>query len=168
MSLGRMGLLVVGLVASFAMQAEANVIPVGSGSNTATVVINFKDGMAYEFAVSFDGATTGMGLLDIIQSQTTLTTVRQNFGWGWFVDGIGFEGRSNVGFGGGDDWWQYWNRESESAEWAASFIGATDREVTDGVWDGWVYGRATAPVVPEPSSILILGAAGSLLLRRRA
>ncbi|MGE5609801.1 MAG: PEP-CTERM sorting domain-containing protein [Bacillota bacterium] len=167
MSWFRMGMVTVGLAMATAMQAEATVIPVGSGNHQAAVVINFKDGAAYEFAVSFDGTTTGMELLDIIQSQTSLTTVKQDFGWGAFVDGFSFEGHSNAGFGGGDDWWQYWTKESSSADWNASFTGVSDRIVSDGAWDGWVYGRATAPVVPEPSSLVVLSVGASLLLVRR-
>lgn len=161
------GLLAVGLLAGLALQASASVIPVGSGNHQAAVVINFKDGAAYEFAVSFDGTTTGMGLLDIIRSQTTLSLTLQDYGWGALVDGIGFDGHSDVGFGGGDDWWQYWTRESGSEDWKTSFAGAADRVVNDGAWDGWVYGRATAPIVPEPSSWIVLSAGASLLLVRR-
>jgi hypothetical protein len=162
-----MGLAAAGLMAGLGMQAEASVIPVGTGSQQATVVINFKDNAAYEFAVSFDGTITGMGLLDLIESQTTLTAVKQDFGWGLLVDGFEFQGHSNVGFGGGDDWWQYWTKDSDSAEWQASFIGAADRVVSNGTWDGWVYGRATGPVVPEPASMILLSAGGSFLLLRR-
>src|SRR5687768_13948639 len=119
-------LVLVGLIFS-SMAAQAAPLAVGSGSNTANVVINFKDGAAYEFAVSFDGTPTGIGLLDIIEAHTTLDTVRTAFGNSSFIDGISYDGHANTGFGGGEDWWHYWTKADDASAWVSSMIGASDR-----------------------------------------
>ena len=102
--------------------AEASLLrqTVGSGANQAHVVVAFGDGANFIFDVNFDGATTGLGLLDIIEADTTLTTVRQVFSFGTLVDGITFDGHSNIGFGGGDNFWHYWVREEEADPWGLS------------------------------------------------
>jgi len=145
--------------------AEATVIPVGSGSKEASVQIDFADGAFYTFGVAFDGPMTGMGLLDIIEANTTLTSVRTDFGWAVMLDGFTYDGHSNIGYGGGEDWWHYWAKDSGQSPWAYQMKGALERIVSDGSWDGWVYGRAEAPI-PEPATALLLCVAGSLLLRR--
>jgi hypothetical protein len=165
--MARLGLFVVLLVSFLPSIAWAQPIVVGSGDNTAHVVINFDDGAAYEFAASFDGAQTGIGLFDVIEAETTLETVRVPFGLSTLIDGIIYEGHADVGFGGGDDWWHYWIRASADAPWVESMVGAADRVVTDGAWDGWVYGSALPPNVPEPTALALLGAAMLALARRR-
>ena len=58
----------------------------GSGENEANVVIEFSDGGLYTFEVGFDGTTTGLGLFDVIEAETTLTTVRDDFGFEEFPE----------------------------------------------------------------------------------
>lgn len=165
--LGGVSRIVAGCVLVVAGSAIGSVIEVGSGGKTAGLVVNFKDGAAYEFRVHFDGEMTGMGLLDVVEAHSALVVQKQDFGWGVFVDGLAFEGHRNAGYGGGDDWWQYWTRGGVEQEWEASMIGASDRVVLSGQFDGWVYGRATEPVVPEPVGIVFFVATASLLMRRR-
>ena len=167
----RLGLIVV-LLGSFLGSFSSTVawgqpIAVGSGGNTAHVVVNFEDGAAYQFAVSFDGTQTGIGLFDVIEAETTLETVRVPFGLSTLIDGISYEGHSNQGFGGGDDWWHYWTKASIDAAWMESMVGAADRVVTNGSWDGWVYGSALPPTVPEPGAVMLLGAGAIVALSRR-
>jgi hypothetical protein len=155
-----------------AATAGGSPIEAGSGDNHATLVINFGDGANYVFDVAFDGAPTGLGLFDIVEDWTTLTTVRNDFGWGVYVDGIAYEGHSNAGYGGGEDWWHYWIKDTETAAWESPMdFGASGRLVSNGSYDGWVFGSADVPVVaPDPATLglLALGAAGALLRRRRA
>jgi hypothetical protein len=110
---------------------------------------------------------TGTGLFDIIEAHTALDTARASFGDSTFIDGISYDGHANQGYGGGDDWWHYWTKSDSASPWVSSMVGASDRVVTDGAWDGWVYGSGLAPVVPEPAGVILLGATTLLLARRR-
>jgi hypothetical protein len=152
-------------------------IAVGSGESTSNVVINFGDGAEYHFEVAWDGSPDGFGLLDIMEAATTLTTVRQSFDFGGgpvvFLDGISFEGHSDIGYGGGDNWWHYW--VGGPGNWSSPFdFGADDNLAVDGSWEGWVYGSALEPslpsaVVPEPASMVmaVVGLAVGVTGRRR-
>lgn len=150
----------------FALEARADTIEVGSGANQASLLVNFGDGAVYTFGVLFNGTTTGIGLFDLIEAETSLTTVRQTFGSDTFIDGISFDGHSNIGFGGGENWWHYWTMDTPPT-WDVSFISASSRVIEDGDSDGWVYGNANAPV-PEPSAVLLLAGGAVLMLRRRS
>ena len=144
--------------------ATAVPIEVGTGENSAELYVEWGDGYIAEFIVDFESASiTGLGLFDIVEAQTTLTTVREDFGWGVFIDGIEFNGHSNIGFGGGEDWWHYWIKDAGETQWTSPAFGAVDRILYDGYSDGWIYGRAGA--VPEPAT-LALFALGGLLLRK--
>ena len=148
--------------------AIATPVEVGTGDNIADLYIEWSDGYIAEFIVSFEElSVTGIGLFDIVEAETTLTTIREDYGWGIFIDGIEFNGHSNVGYGGGEDWWHYWIKDAGESEWAAPVFGTADRIVYDDDADGWIYGRAGAPI-PEPCTIALLGLGGLLLRKRRA
>jgi len=132
-------------------------LEVGTGVNAASVYIEWSDGFTAEFLVRFgqteSDTTTGLGLMDVIEAETELTTVRGDFGWGEFVDGISYQGHSDAGFGGGEFWWHYWENDAGSrADWVASATGAGGRVVAHGDADGWIYGygRAAAPASENP------------------
>jgi len=143
---------------------QATPIEVGSGDNTAGLYIEWKDGFSMKFLVSFpEESITGMELIQRVADATPLTIVVNDFGFGRFVDGIAWEEHANAGWGGGEDWWHYWTKEG-GHNWASSMIGASDRVVVDGAWDGWVYGRAG---IPEPATLLLVGL-GVMFVRRQA
>ncbi len=158
------------LTMAVAATACAEPMAVGTGEHSALLKINFwEDGPPaydYEFLVSFDGTATGLGLFDIVEAETTLTTVRQDFGFGIFIDGISYDGHSHVGYGGGEKWWHYWTRDAGETDWTFSFVGVNERVVADGDADGWTYGRSGGPV-PEPATLAVLGAGLAGLLARR-
>jgi hypothetical protein len=145
-------------------------VNVGDGASTSYVQIVFKDGAAYQFNVAYDSATNGIDLLNVIESAGIgFAADIQNFGFGDFVNGLSYDGHANSGYGGGEDWWHYWVREAESEPWVSpATYGASGRTVSDGSWDGWVYGDALDPTaVPEPTTLAILGGAVVLMRRRR-
>jgi len=145
--------------------AIATPIEVGSGDNSAGLYIEWGDGYIAEFLVKFEETTvTGLGLFDITEAETSLTTVRDDFGWGVFIDGITYDGHSDSGFGGGEDWWHYWIKDAGESFWTSPSFGAVDRIVEDGDCDGWIYGRAGVPI-PEPVTIALLALGGIILWR---
>jgi len=156
---------IIALLAIVNSVAVAIPLEVGAGENSAELYIEWDDGYVAEFIVGFEDVTvTGLGLFDIIEAQTTLTTVREDFGWGVFIDGITYDGHSNIGFGGGEDWWHYWIKDAGASEWTSPAFGVADRMLYDGDADGWIYGRAGT--VPEPAT-LALFALGFFVLRKR-
>jgi len=147
----------------------AAIIPVGSGDHRAIVVINWSDGGVQDFDLAFSSESiAGMEAFDLIEAETTLTTVRQDFGWGVFIDGISFRGHSDVGYGGGEDWWHYYVRDAGEPAWTTPSYGVADRTLTDGDADGWVYGSVDPPHVPEPAAGTLLAVAAAAVLRRRS
>ncbi len=144
------------------MATPVDLIEVGTGSSHAQVCIDFKDGASYTFDVAFDGVKYGLDLMDTIEASTTLTTVRIYDGL--YIDGFSYDGHSDAGWNGGEDYWHYWVHEADTP-WAYSQVGAFDRQVQDGSVDGYVYGRATAPA-PEPATALLALLAAGMLCRR--
>lgn len=164
----------LGAWALFAWASPALSLPVearaGSGPDTAAVVVEFGDGAEFLFEVNFDIESTGVALLETLADEIAqFSIVTQEFDFGVFVDGIAYQDHSDQGFGGDENFWHYWTRSAADAAWEIASVGASDRIVSDGFWDGWVYGRAGAPV-PEPGSatLLALGLTGLLVCARRA
>ncbi len=157
--------------------ADAAITQLGFGTNNSHLVINFSNGAIAQFEVSYNDVLlsgTGKALMDYVESQTALETVQNEFNFGegpiFFLDGISYEGNSNSGFGGGDDWWQYWVWDPSDESWTSPGFGFSDRLIEDGSWDGWVYGSSAPPVlIPEPGTLLLsLFGMGYLFHRRRA
>ncbi|HUU85849.1 MAG TPA: PEP-CTERM sorting domain-containing protein [Phycisphaerae bacterium] len=166
-------IVVAGLLALLVapVAARADTIQVGEGVNQAEVWIEFKDGAMYTFEVAFgtgpESTVTGLELFDIIEADTTLYTVRQDYGFGVFIDGIYYYDDGNEGYLGGEDWWHYWTMETDDSTWVAPPYGAVDRIVEDGDSDGWVYGKAYPPgEVPEPASLALLLTGVAFVVRR--
>ncbi len=136
----------------------------GTGDNTAYVVIDFADGAEYAFGVCFDGQTTGDVIHHLLDDETGLEVEFQDYGFGELVTGLSYDGHSNSGYGGGDDWWHYWISD-DGESWTSPEYGISDRVVVDGSWDGWVYGSAGEPI-PEPTTAALLFMGGVLLRRR--
>jgi hypothetical protein len=136
-----------------------DVVEVGSGVNEASVFIEWSDGFTAEFLVTFgadeEDTITGLELLDIIEAETELTTVREDSGWGVYVDGISYERHSDAGYAGDEFWWHYWeNAAGSRTDWVSSATGAGGRVVSHGDADGWIYGHAEAPAPAGNDSFL--------------
>ena len=148
-------------------------VEVGTGVNTAGVYIEWSDGYVAEFEINFgqtgSDTVTGADLMLTLDSELEDFTFEYT-NWGseeepdLFVDGIGYLGHYNGGFGGGADWWHYWIKDAGELEWTSPLYGMSSRIVGDGDMDGWIYGRDTP--VPEPATIALL-ALGAIVLRSR-
>lgn len=143
-------------------------IAVGTGESHAAVTVNFGDGAAYEFDVAFAGqTTTGLGMLDILESANIgFSTVRS--GGGEFIDAIGFDGHADAMAWTPqtpENWWHYWIKDAQQ-NWILDWDVSAARTIHSGDSDGWVYGRAGAPV-PEPASLALAALGGLAVLRRR-
>jgi hypothetical protein len=137
---------------AIAQQVEASV---GGGPDLARVAIEFEDGAEFLFEVLFDESIpiTGLDAMLTLESELpSFSLVLIDFGFGLLIDGIHYDGHSNEGFGGGERYWHYWIRPDELAPWSFSDVGAADRLLSNGAWDGWVYGTALAPS-PEPGIV---------------
>jgi hypothetical protein len=161
-----LGLLLAGAASALPIEAS-----VGSGPDLATVVLEFEDGAGFVFEVAFDDsiATTGLDLMQVLEAElASFSLVILDFGFGLFIDGISYDGHSNAGFGGGELFWHYWTKDAAADPWTFSQVGAVDRVVPDGAFEGWKYG-AGAPI-PEPTTGLLvwLGVAALCGLRVRA
>lgn len=146
-----------------AVPANAFRTQLGDGDYLAHMVINFSNGAIYEFDVQFsDLAWTGRDLMNYVEAESTLVSHQNAFDFGdgpvFFLDGLEFDGNSNIGFGGGDNWWRYWIRDGETGAWESPVFGFSDRTLSDGSWDGWVYGSANPPtLIPEPGTVFLFG-----------
>jgi len=160
------------LAALVAAPAAASPILVGSGPNKANVLMNFGDGAAYQFDVSFGAEpVTGLDLIDTLEAAGIGFSTTRIFG-GLYLSQFSYGGHSNT-----DAWssstpgayWHYWVKDDPAADWTYSYVGASDRNVYNGYWDGWVYGSDAEPV-PEPATLALvaLGAAAALARRPRA
>lgn len=139
--------------------ARADLVSLGSGENKAFAVINFDDGYKVQFELFFSEASiTGTELLqkiDTLSDKFSIDTIDFGPGLGLFVDGISYTDstntlHSNLGYGGGDAWWHYWVRESATDTWTSpETYGSSSRTVVNGSWDGWVYGNARNPLLPD-------------------
>ena len=148
------GLTVAVVLLAATVAAHAQPLAVGRGVNEAHVHLKWSDGFSTEFRVRFGSAEsdtmTGLGLMDIIENDANLTTIRQDLGWGEYVDGITYKGHSDSGYGGGELWWHYWENDADSRmDWTASWTGAAGRLVHRGDSDTWIYGSAEVPSEPN-------------------
>ena len=139
---------------------------VGSGQFASFVLFQFDDADQWLFEVRYDAlGLTGRDLLDVIAAERDDVVFDiVSFSFGDALEGVTIGERTNSGFGTPPDFldfWHYWVRPEASAEWGFADTGFSDRLVSDGSWDGWVFGSNAAPI-PAPA-----GAWALLALARR-
>jgi hypothetical protein len=102
-----------------------------------------------------------------------------NFGSGGLVNTtspddsrIALEAGDHYVEGWNNGFWAYFNKATSGDAWASSFVGAADRLLTDGVWDGYSFaanfsgpdpGEPLAAVVPEPTALSLLALSALLV-----
>jgi len=147
----------------------------GNGSKQSALVIDFADngGSAYAWGFRYDGALSGLDMIRAVDAaDSSLAFDIVSYSFGDAVNGISYGSLSKAGFVAGS-YWSYWNGIT-ATNWISSNVGASDRVLSDGSWDGWSWGDgATTPranvvaAVPEPSSLLVLGLGLAFFRRRR-
>jgi hypothetical protein len=124
---------------------------IGNGTQTAYVVVDFKDGTddrSYAWGVRFNpGETLSINnLLQRIQAAEPQFMYQQG---GGFLNTIGFNDHYRTS---GSDWWSTWSGDSASTFSGNGGIGGS---VQNGRWYGFSYGFSNpsmqAPVTPIPA-----------------
>ncbi|MBS3821092.1 MAG: PEP-CTERM sorting domain-containing protein [Planctomycetes bacterium] len=160
----------------------------GSGASETILVLDYNDvesnsgsggtgNGVYYFGYNWDGSarTVWDMMADIQATEPTLDFHATNWGTesepNYFVDGWAY---------GTDDYTAVW--DSTYSEWVKQWLsgdgqtwvdgnGVSADTLVDGGWTGLVFqydGSNDAPQVPEPASLVLLGAGGLALLRRRS
>jgi hypothetical protein len=161
---------VIGVTAAAAQADLVGSYAVGSGANASFVQFEFANTNAYLYEVRYDGALFGDDLFAIIAAAQPgfFSYQVQSFSFGDALFGVSIGADSNAGFGTPPaylDYWHYWTKEPGDAAWTESFVGFSDRAVSNGSWDGWVFDSAAAPTaVPGPGTLALFMA---VLARRR-
>jgi len=150
---------------------------VGSGSNQATIAIDFDLGNSFLFTYQWEDTATGWDALTAITTDEALDIESTSYSWGELISDFDYPGGVEYVYDPADSvgWHYYLSDDNEN--WASSMVGVTDRALTDGAWDSWVWtnyepdwgpayrGPGEAPI-PEPATFLLL-CLGGLGLRRR-
>ncbi|MHC4076315.1 MAG: hypothetical protein ACYSRR_04040 [Planctomycetota bacterium] len=146
---------------------------VGSGTNSATIAVDFDLDNSFLFIFSWDGAATGADALMAIEAATDLTAITA-FGGSFVVDLIYPSGIKHD-YGDPNPGWAYYTSQ-DGENWDYSMVGYGDRVLSDNCWDSWTwtnyspdwfaYRTPGAAPTPEPCTIALL-ALGALLTRRR-
>ena len=160
------GLLVLLLWTLFSTSAQAWSITasVGTGPDTAFVVIEFDPQTQFFYEVSFASGAIGSGdevysidLLRLLAAElTNFSFVSTDYGpeLGKFVDQITVdtltEPRVIVVRSWGDDVWGYWGRDSVDVPFQTNAVGPSNRVMFNGSWDVWSFDNFNVPpTVPE-------------------
>ncbi len=150
----------------------------GTGSNKATIAIDFDFDSSFLFSFQWDGAATGWDALAAIDDAGALDVFASDFGEGsMFVDDFDYEGGTEYDYGEGVyAGWAYFN-SGDNETWSLDPAGVSFRDLSDGAWDSWVwtnYDESWLPIrspgaapVPEPATMLLFVIAGLLIRKPR-
>jgi hypothetical protein len=132
----------------------AQPVDLGAGEHLANLVVNFKDGANYWFSVPFNPGEAADSAWARADELSSLNVTLVSYGTGQFVDGVSYDGHSNSGWQGGEDWWHQWQRSGIEQPWAMG-MGVSSQTLTDGCWSGLVYG-STSPPADSPYAVAVI------------
>jgi hypothetical protein len=118
---------------------------VGSGANTAILVIDFQDGSAtpsYAWGYRFDGSTTGEAMLNAVLAADASLDAVINTG---FLSDLTYG--TQAGIGGAPDYWSTWSA-TNLGNWSMNLGLAT--AVNDGGFFGCSYTDFMPAIRPTP------------------
>ncbi len=170
------------VVLLFAITARVNAVTytgsveytAGSGSNQATIAIDFDFGNSFLFNYQWDGDATGWDALAAIDAAGALNVYAP---WGVFVNDFDYPGGSEYDYGAGTNTgWAYYVGDNEN--WKYSDLGVSSRSLKNGDWDSWVwtnysqdwmtvYRAPGGQPIPEPCTLTILAIGGLLIGKRK-
>lgn len=151
----------------------------GTGSNQATIVIDFDADVDFSFTYNWDGQATGWDALSAIDIAGSLNVDATDWGdFGMFVNDFTYPSTQKFDYGTGvnTSWAYYFSTDNDG--WTIDSGGVSFRSLSDGDWDSWVWSNYdefwTAPLrtpgaapIPEPATMLLLAFGGIMLRRRR-
>lgn len=159
-------------VCSLFSSAQAEIVEsfqIGSGDSTSSLIFQFTNGNQYLYEVSYSEPMSGRDAFDVIEAAQSGYFIADivTFSFGDSLFGLSIGTDQDEGFGTAPeylDYWHYWTKSDESAEWDFSSVGFSDRILSDGSWDGYVFNSNFAPV---PGCASLLAMTGIISSRRR-
>ncbi len=144
---------------------------IGIGDSTSTSIVQFGNLNQYIFTINYDGSPTGRDVFDLMVEELPGFVIPEieSYDFGDFLYGLSIGDDHDEGFGTPPeyfDYWHYWTKDSMADEWESSLVGFSDRFLSDGSVDGWVFDSGDAPI-PAPSTFIALLGAGSIRRRRK-
>ena len=146
------------LVSSHAFAGIVATYDVGSGTSTSTIQLDFSNGNGYVINLSWTEPMNGFQAMQAVAAAIQGSQLQYDvYPFGTFLTGIGLG--ADYEYGNGDLWpvenyWHYWTEVG--GQWEMAMFGASDRMLTDGSRDAWVFGSSAVPqAVPAPGVMVV-------------
>jgi hypothetical protein len=162
-------MIVCGAATSSLLGEIVDEFDLGTGANTSTILFQFTNENQYLYTIRYDDDMTGRTAFDLIsdaQPGYFVADISES-SFGDFLVGLGIGDDFDSGSGTAPeylDYWHYWTKEVETEAWLFSQVGFSDRDLSDGSVDGWVFNSNDAPI---PAPAVLPAALGLGLIRRR-
>ncbi|HBG78207.1 MAG: PEP-CTERM sorting domain-containing protein [Phycisphaerae bacterium] len=150
----------------------------GSGSNQATIAIDFDFGNSFLFNYQWDGIATGWDALAAIDTAGALDVDAIWYGEmaAHFVSDFDYAGGLEYDYGSAYAGWAYYGSTNNEI-WTLK-SGVDSRTLVNGCYDSWVWTnydlnwiairQPGQMPIPEPVTILLFGLGGLLIRKCRA